>query len=157
MASGMIIGAASIVAIAVLTSSTSIKSLSHQTGSTSPVGSTSLTPLESAVWQVETGQCPGPDCPLGDGGNALGPLQIWRIAWTDVQKPGESYADCKDLNYSVEIFRRYTARYATAKRLGHEPTQEDLARIWNGGPNGFKKTSTESYWSKVNKEMTQND
>ena len=157
MVNGMIIGAASIVAIAVLTSSTGIKSLSHQTGSTSPVGSTSLTPLESAVWQVETGQCPGPDCPLGDGGNALGPLQIWRIAWTDVQKPGESYEDCKDLDYSVEIFRRYTARYATAKRLGHEPTNEDLARIWNGGPNGFKKTSTKIYWSKVNKEMTQND
>lgn len=152
----MITIAAAITAIFLCTySAAEIKSLSHQTGSTSPVGSTSLTPLESAVWQVETGQCPGPDCPLGDDGNALGPLQIWRIAWTDVQKPGESYADCKDLDYSVEIFRRYTARYATAKRLGHEPTQEDLARIWNGGPNGFKKTSTESYWSKVNKEMTQ--
>jgi hypothetical protein len=157
MKNTMITVAATTVTIALLVSSMGIESLSHQTGSTSPVGSTSLTPLESAVWQVETGQCPGPDCPLGDGGNALGPLQIWRIAWTDVQRPGESYEDCKDLDYSVEIFRRYTARYATAKRLGHEPTNEDLARIWNGGPNGFKKTSTKIYWSKVNKEMTQND
>ena len=144
---GMIIGAASIIAIGVLTSSTGIESFST---------SIALTPLESAVWQVETGKCPS-DCPLGDGGNALGPLQIWRIAWTDVQQPGESYEDCKDLDYSVTVFRRYTSRYATLKRLGHKPTQEDLARIWNGGPNGFKKTSTESYWSKVNKEMTQND
>jgi len=148
MAKQMITIAASVMVIGLLASSTSIKTIDKS--------SSLMTPLESAIWQVETGRCPG-DCPLGDNGNALGPLQIWEIAWTDVQRPGESYKDCKDLDYSVEIFRRYTARYATMKRLGHEPTQEDLARIWNGGPNGFKKTSTKIYWSKVNKEMTQND
>jgi hypothetical protein len=140
----MITVAASVMVIRLLaSSSTSIKTIDK---------SSSLTPLESAIWQVETGRCPG-DCPLGDNGNALGPLQIWEIAWTDVKQPGESYEDCKDLDYSVEVFRRYTARYATQKRLGHAPTDEDHARIWNGGPNGYKKNSTLGYWSKVNKEM----
>ena len=31
-------------------------------------------------------------------------------------------------------------RYATKAQLGHEPTAEDVARIHNGGPNGWKKT-----------------
>jgi hypothetical protein len=26
---------------------------------------------------------------------------------------------------------------------------EDAARIWNGGPNGWKKKATDSYWQKV--------
>ena len=31
-------------------------------------------------------------------------------------------------------------KYATKARLGHEPTVEDVARIHNGGPDGWKKT-----------------
>jgi hypothetical protein len=31
-------------------------------------------------------------------------------------------------------------KYATKALLGHEPTVEDVARIHNGGPNGWKKT-----------------
>ena len=31
-------------------------------------------------------------------------------------------------------------RYATKAQLGHEPTAEDVARIHNGGPDGWKKT-----------------
>ena len=42
-------------------------------------------------------------------------------------------------------------RYATEHRLGRKVTQEDIARIHNGGPNGYKKESTEKYWSKVKK------
>ena len=107
-----------------------------------------MTPLHDAVWAVETSRCPG-DCPSGDGGKALGPLQIHRGCWTDVARPGESYEDCADLAYSVEVFNRYMARYATKRRLGRMPTAEDKARIWNGGPNGFKKSATDGYWAKV--------
>ena len=34
----------------------------------------------------------------------------------------------------------------------HHPnsTDEVIARNWNGGPNGYKKKSTEKYWEKVN-------
>ena len=40
-------------------------------------------------------------------------------------------------------------RYATAARLGHSPTDEDIARIHNGGPNGYRRSSTVGYWNKV--------
>ena len=43
-------------------------------------------------------------------------------------------------------FEKYTGRYATRERLGRSPTDEDRARIWNGGPNGFKRASTTKYW-----------
>jgi len=111
------------------------------------------TPLESAIWQVETSQCES-DCPKGDGGSARGPLQIHRCCWVDVKRDGEEYSDCEGLDYSIEVFRRYTARYATAKRLGRPPSDADKARIWNGGPNGFKKKNTEGYWLKVKEVLT---
>ena len=41
------------------------------------------------------------------------------------------------------------ARYATEERLGRPVTLEDIARIHNGGPNGYKKQSTIPYWKKV--------
>jgi hypothetical protein len=107
------------------------------------------TPLQSAIWQVETNQCES-DCPEGDGGDAIGPLQIHRCAWEDVQVEGEVYEDCEGLDYSLVVFDRYMARYATPKRIGRAVvTDEDKARIWNGGPNGFKKDSTLGYWEKV--------
>ena len=113
-----------------------------------------MSPLESAVWQVESGQCES-TCPEGDNGNAIGPFQIWECAWSDVKLDGEEYSDCEDLDYSLEIFRRYMQRYATQGRLGHTPTSQDKARIWNGGPNGFKKESTKEYWDKVKTEIEQ--
>jgi hypothetical protein len=45
------------------------------------------------------------------------------------------------------------ARYATSKRLGRPVTDQDRARIWNGGPNGYKKKATLGYWAKVRKEL----
>ena len=47
------------------------------------------------------------------------------------------------------------ARYATERRLGRTPTYEDVARIHNGGPNGYKKTATYKYWQKVKKKLAQ--
>ena len=43
-------------------------------------------------------------------------------------------------------FEKYTGHYATRKRLGREPTDEDRARIWNGGPDGYKRASTNKDW-----------
>ncbi len=43
----------------------------------------------------------------------------------------------------------YMRRYATVARLGHAPTDEDIARIHNGGPNGYKKRKTMAYWNRV--------
>ena len=44
-------------------------------------------------------------------------------------------------------------RYANEKRLGRKVTNEDRARIHNGGPNGYKKKATVGYWSDVKGKM----
>ena len=111
------------------------------------------TPLQSAVWEVETGRCES-SCPAGDNGNAIGPLQIWECAFIDVQREGEVYSDCEDLDFSLEVFQRYMKRYATEKRLGRPVTDENRAKIWNGGPRGVwakgkKKIKLDKYWAKV--------
>ena len=111
-----------------------------------------MSPLEDAIWAVETSRQVGEI--LGDNGKSLGPLQISKAAWTDVAEDGEVYQDCTQLEYSLKVFRRYMLRYATPKRLGHIATDEDKARIWNGGPNGYrKKDATAGYWSRVKSEM----
>ena len=116
-----------------------------------------LTDLERAIWHVETNQCPA-DCPKGDGGKAIGPLQIHRACFSDVARPGEKYEDCKTLAFSVKVFRRYMDRYATESRLGRKPSDEDKARIWNGGPrgpwaSGKKKQNLDKYWAKTRAAM----
>lgn len=102
--------------------------------------------LVDAIHQVETGGRLGPV--RGDGGKALGPLQIHRVCWLDAKVPGR-YEDCADLSYSKRVFAAYMERYATERRLGRPVTDEDRARIWNGGPNGYKKKATIKYWNKV--------
>jgi hypothetical protein len=92
--------------------------------------------------------------------NAHGPLQIRQLALTDVNQRYNLNLKLKDV-YCIEIstfvFWAYTDMYATKKRLGREPTKEDRARIWNGGPNGFRQSSTLGYWKKVQNYLKQND
>ena len=84
---------------------------------------------------------------------AYGYLQITNDCILDINETyGTHYRsiDTKgNRKLSIKIFHRYIARYATLARLGREPTQEDIARIWNGGPNGYKKETTMSYWQDV--------
>ena len=95
-----------------------------------------------ALHQVETSGREGPI--LGDGGRALGPLQIHRAYHKDSGVAGE-YARCASLYYSRLVVRGYMDRYATKRRLGRAPTPQDIARIHNGGPNGHKKRATLKY------------
>ena len=91
---------------------------------------------------------------VGDNGKAIGCLQIWKSVVDDVNKYSKvkyTYVDRYDKVKSYEMFKLYIGHYATEKRLGRKPTNEDIARIWNGGPNGYKKTSTIKYWNKVKK------
>ena len=107
--------------------------------------------LVDAIHQVETRGRLGPI--RGDGGKALGPLQIHRVCWLDADMPDGTYADCADLSYSKRVFAAYMERYATERRLGRPVTDEDRARIWNGGPNGYKKKATIKYWNKVKEHL----
>ena len=65
--------------------------------------------------------------------------------------PGLTYTDVwgeGSVDYSEEIIRAYMCRYATQARLGRSPTYEDMARIYNGGPNGYADGGTLEYWQR---------
>ena len=105
--------------------------------------------LIPALVQVESNGNPRA---VGDGGKALGALQIWSVVVVDVNRAlGTRYThrDAFDPAKAEAICRAYLSIYATPRRLGRTPTMEDAARIWNGGPNGWKKKATDSYWHKV--------
>tara|TARA_Y100001973_G_C5147650_1_gene306301 strand:+ start:922 stop:1149 length:228 start_codon:yes stop_codon:yes gene_type:complete len=65
----------------------------------------------------------------------------------------DGYESCYDKDYAEKVVLTYWQRYATSKRLGRTPTNEDRARQHNGGPNGHKKESTIKYWTKVKKVL----
>ena len=90
--------------------------------------------------------------------NEIGWYQILPDFWIDALEYdpsiGGEYEDvAKDKEYAEKVILAYWDRYATIKRLGRVPTDEDRARIHNGGPNGYKKNATIAYWSKVRKEL----
>ena len=90
---------------------------------------------------------------VGDNGRALGCLQIWQAVVTDANRiagTNYSHADAFDRIKARQIASIYLNYYG--KRIRHEPTNQDYARTWNGGPSGNRKTATLSYWSKVKKE-----
>ncbi len=108
------------------------------------------TELLDAMYTVESGR--GKSL-VGDGGKAIGPYQIWREYWQDAVEYdpsiGGKYEDCMNKAYSERIIRAYWARYAPKGA-----TVEQLARLHNGGPRGYKRSSTVKYWNKIVKEMT---
>jgi len=111
------------------------------------------------IWLVESGGQLHP--PAGDNGRSVGPLQIQKCVVKDVNEAlghdAYTYEDRQDLVKSGEMFWVYSVRYATKRRLGHDPTMEDIARIWNGGPNGYKKPSTVKYWNRIQSRMERYD
>jgi len=89
---------------------------------------------------------------VGDNGGAIGVLQMHKAYVQDAAEFAKKdwvHEDCLEPEIAVKIFRAYMARYATKKRLGRKPTLQDIARIHNGGPNGYKKDSTLRYWKIV--------
>jgi len=113
------------------------------------------TSLLQAMCAVES-NCDGSK--VGDGGKAIGPYQIWEIYWTDAVKfdpsIGGNYEDCVGKEYSEKIILAYWQRYANEKRLGRPVTNQDRAKIHNGGPNalkakGKKKKNLDTYWTRV--------
>lgn len=106
--------------------------------------------LIEAMIQVESG------CDLaaiGDKGlknTAYGCLQITQPYMTDALGPNRKAEETlhnKDL--SIQAMNAYMTRYATARRLGRPATAQDIARIHNGGPNGWKIDTTLGYWKKI--------
>ncbi len=108
---------------------------------------TTLSNLISALIIVESS---GNDQAIGDNGRAIGPLQIHRGVVLDVNRiTGSHYKHS-------EMTNRVAARAvceAYLKAYGKGASTEQLARRWNGGPTGDRKSATEAYWAKVKKHL----
>lgn len=103
--------------------------------------------LVAAIAAIETGST-GPI--PGDGGRAIGPLQIHQCVIDDVNRIAGSQLSLQDAEnpiYAKFICQVYLGYWS--KRLDHEPTVEELARIWNGGPWGPAKPATADYGRRV--------
>jgi hypothetical protein len=103
----------------------------------------------------------GNDRAIGDGGASHGPLQIQKACLIDANQWRKAKGlsqfrfpnACYDRQKSEQILIAYLHKYANEKRVGRPPTLEDYARIWNGGPNGYKKQATVKYWDKLKKAL----
>ncbi len=86
--------------------------------------------------------------------NAAGIAQITPICVVDCNRiigyEKWTLADRYDPKASHEMFKLYTAYY---KRYYGLKSDEAAARIWNGGPTGWKKRATHKYWRKVSREL----
>jgi hypothetical protein len=101
--------------------------------------------LISAVIATESH---GNNLAVGDHGDAVGCLQIhWeviddvnRVHGTEFTWPQSAYSR----EDSITIFRLWHRIYSPKNA-----TDEQLARNWNGGRNGWKNPNTLKYWKKV--------
>jgi hypothetical protein len=117
-------------------------------------------PSEKLIAALITVESSGNDQAVGDKHlrqKAYGCLQIRQPVCDDINRRyGTSYKaeDCLgNRKLSIEFCKLYIDMYAKSSRLGRTPTDEDKARIWNGGPNGWRRPSTEGYWKKVHKAL----
>ena len=110
-------------------------------------GSIWLDELIEKIWLTESsGRLDPPD---GDGGLAVGPLQLHKCVIDDVNRywrTNFSYADRRDLHKSKQIARLYVTMWLDIHK------QEIAARIYNGGPRGWQKKTTDEYWQRVQKQ-----
>ncbi len=119
-----------------------------------PIEQMSIELLIDAMIYVES---KGDSTAIGDGGRAVGVLQIWKIMVDDVNRilgrRGISYKytynDRYNRDKSIDMFliwHDYYHKYAS---------YEKVARCWNGGPMGYTKHCTKNYWYKVSYYMDQ--
>jgi len=106
-----------------------------------------LTNLLAAIIMVESGNN---DMAIGDNGKAIGALQIHRAVVIDANRiSGRAYRWDRMTNRTeaLQVAEIYLRHYGRSK------SDEQLARIWNGGPNGNAKSATLQYWNKVKKHL----
>ena len=113
---------------------------------------TCLIVLIAALRAVESSNGADPRC----GENEL---QIMRICVQDANRIAAlsglavmwTWADCLDPRRSEELAVAYLSYWGAVytRRTGRIPTAETYARIWSGGPGGWRKPTTAAYWRKV--------
>ena len=115
-----------------------------------------FSPLIAVLIMVESS---GNDLAIGDNGDSVGCLQIQMGVIKDVNriytvtyKEEDRYnrSSSKDI---CQYYLNYWVKKAyVCVEFPKDQTfnvNEIAARIWNGGPNGFKKNNTIKYWNKV--------
>jgi hypothetical protein len=109
---------------------------------------TTISNLISALIIVESS---GNDLAIGDGGLAIGPLQIHKAVVLDVNRiTGSHYRHSEMTNRAQAraVCEAYLRHYGKGKSI------EEQARIWNSGPSAHKKkAATDAYWAKVKKHL----
>ena len=112
--------------------------------------------LINALIRVESR---GNDSAIGDrhlvGNEAVGALQIRPIMVREVNRILKIQKSDKRFKLSDRFDRTKTIEMFLIWKNYHHPDGdfEKIARNWNGGPKGYKKTRTEKYWVKVQKEL----
>tara|TARA_B100001093_G_scaffold510490_1_gene576473 strand:- start:102 stop:548 length:447 start_codon:yes stop_codon:yes gene_type:complete len=111
--------------------------------------------LIDAMIHVESNDNPNA---IGDGGKAVGVLQIWKIMVDDVNRilrlydvdHSFTYDDRYDREQSIGMFFvwlwHYFPNYTSAD-------YQEIARAWNGGRSGRWSHSTRYYWYKVSNAL----
>jgi hypothetical protein len=107
-----------------------------------------LNSLISALMIVESSNN---DLAIGDQGRAIGCLQIHKAVVLDVNRITGSHYRHQDMTNRVAaraVCQAYLTHYGKGK------STEEQARIWNAGPQGHKKkTATQAYWLKVQRNL----
>lgn len=103
-----------------------------------------LDELLGKIQQVESSGNLNP--PDGDGGLAVGPLQIHQCAIDDVNKRLGTDFTSDDVR-DIETARFVAKAYITIWLDRHK--EEIAARIFNGGPRGWQKKTTNDYWKDI--------
>lgn len=141
----------------------SVESSSGEVSSSS--ASLLVDPIIEKLWAVET-NC-GTGSIIGDGGKAVGPMQIHQCVIKDVNKfygLNFSAADRNDLAKSKLIAKLYIRMWfpteSTLSKFSGQGgkfadksrarlSDEEIAvRIYNGGPRGWRSEATNKYWDK---------
>jgi|TARA_R100001460_G_scaffold26114_3_gene52718 hypothetical protein len=115
----------------------------------------SLLKIITILIAIETGGHPDPVNAVGDGGKALGILQMHKAYVADAAEYANvdwTHVDALDPLEAKDIFLAYMSRYAKMERKPNDMSYEEfVSRIHSGGPLGYKKKSTISYWEKFKK------
>lgn len=94
---------------------------------------------------------------VSSNGRDIGPLQIQTVVIEDINRilGYNAYVaeDRWNLEKSCEIFWIYLTYYGEVyhRRTGKNPTVETYLRMWNKGPNGWKKPESLFHWEKAKK------
>lgn len=115
----------------------------------------SLLQIIAILIAVETGGHPDPVNAVGDGGEALGILQMHKGYVVDAAKHANAdwdHVDALNPLKATDIFLAYMSRYAKIECKPNNMSYEEfVSRIHHGGPLGYTKKSTISYWEKCKK------